>query len=121
MVFIDETDASTKMARRHGLSLRGERCRAPVTRGHWNTTTFFVGTLRLEGTTAPMVLDGAMYGVAFVAYVEQVLVPTLKPGEIVVMDNLPGRHRGPRPVARTRTPQLIPRISEPANLRPICR
>ncbi len=118
---IDETDASTKMARRHGLSLRGERCRAPVTRGHWNTTTFFVGTLRLEGMTAPMVLDGAMYGVAFVAYVEQGLVPTLKPGEIVVMDNLPGRPRGSRPVARTRTPQLIPRISEPANLRPICR
>ena len=68
MVFIDETDASTKMARRHGLSLRGERCRAPVTRGHWNTTTF-VGALRLEGMTAPMVRDGAMYGVAFLAHV----------------------------------------------------
>ncbi len=65
-MLIDETDASTKMARRHGLSLRGEHCRAPVTRGHWNTTTF-VGALRLEGMTAPMVLDGAMYGVAFVA------------------------------------------------------
>ncbi len=88
LVFIDETGASTKMARRHGRSLRGERCRAPVPHGHWKTTTF-VGALRLEGMTAPMVLDGAMHGAAFLAYVEQVLVPTLKPGEIVVMDNLP--------------------------------
>ncbi len=78
MVFIDETDASTKMARRHGLSLRGERCRAPVTRGHWNTTTF-VGALRLEAMTAPIMLDGAMHGVAFLAYVEQVFVPPHKP------------------------------------------
>ncbi len=87
-MFIDETGASTKMARRHGRSLRGERCRAPVPHGHWKTTTF-VGALRLEGMTAPMVLDGAMHGAAFLAYVEQVLVPTLKSGEIVVMDNLP--------------------------------
>jgi transposase len=87
LVFIDETGASTKMARRHGRSLRGERCRAAVPHGHWKTTTF-VGALRLEGMTAPMVLDGAMNGAAFLAYVEQVLVPTLKPGEIVVMDNL---------------------------------
>ena len=56
--------------------------------GHWKTTTF-VGALRLEGMTAPMVLDGAMNGPAFLAYVEQVLVPTLSPGDIVVMDNLP--------------------------------
>lgn len=56
--------------------------------GHWKTTTF-VGALRLEGMTAPMVLDGAMHGAAFLAYVEQVLVPTLKPGNIVIMDNLP--------------------------------
>ena len=63
-MFIDETGASTKMARRHGRSLRGERCRAPVPHGHWKTTTF-VGALRLEGMTAPMVLDGAMHGAAF--------------------------------------------------------
>lgn len=56
--------------------------------GHWKTTTF-VGALRLEGMTAPMVLDGAMNGLAFLAYVEQVLAPTLSPGDIVVMDNLP--------------------------------
>jgi transposase len=88
LVFIDETGASTKMTRRYGRSPRGERCRAPVPHGHWKTTTF-VGALRLEGMTAPMVLDGAMHGAAFIAYVEQVLVATLKPGDIVVMDNLP--------------------------------
>ncbi len=88
LVFIDETGASTKMARRYGRAPRGERCRAAVPHGHWKTTTF-VGALRLEGMTAPMVLDGAMHGAAFLAYVEQVLVPTLKPGDIVVMDNLP--------------------------------
>ena len=76
------------MARRYGRAPRGERCRAAVPHGHWKTTTF-VGALRLEGMTAPMVLDGAMHGAAFLAYVEQVLVPTLKPGDIVVMDNLP--------------------------------
>lgn len=88
LVFIDETGASTKMARRHGRSLRGERCRAPVPHGHWRTTTF-IAALRLEGMTAPLLLDGAMHGAAFLAYVEQVLVPTLSPGDIVVMDNLP--------------------------------
>lgn len=76
------------MARLRGRSLRGERCRAPVPHGHWKTTTF-VGALRLHGMTAPMVLDGAMNGPAFLAYVEQALVPTLSPGDIVVMDNLP--------------------------------
>ncbi len=88
LVFIDETGASTKMARRYGRAQRGERCRAPVPHGHWKTTTF-VGALRIDGMTAPMVLDGAMHGAAFLAYVEQVLVPTLRPGDIVVMDNLP--------------------------------
>ena len=88
LVFIDETGASTKMARRYGRALRGERCRAPVPHGHWKITTF-VGALRLEGITAPMVLDGAMHGAAFLAYVEQVLAPTLIPGDIVIMDNLP--------------------------------
>lgn len=88
LVFIDETGTSTKMARRCGRSPRGQRCRAPVPHGHWKTTTF-VGALRTCGMTAPMVLDGAMHGSAFLAYVEQVLVPTLTPGDIVVMDNLP--------------------------------
>jgi transposase len=87
-VFIDETGASTKMARLRGRAPRGERCRAPVPHGHWKTTTF-TGALRLSGMTAPMVLDGAMNGAAFLAYVEQVLRPTLRPGDVVVMDNLP--------------------------------
>lgn len=88
LVFIDETGASTKMARRYGRAPKGERCRAPVPHGHWKTTTL-VGALRLEGMTAPMILDGPMHGQAFIAYVEQVLAPTLKPGDVVVMDNLP--------------------------------
>jgi transposase len=88
LVFVDETGASTKMARRYGRSLRGERCVASVPHGHWKTTTFVAG-LRLSGLTASMTLDGAMDGVAFVAWVEQMLAPTLKTGDIVIMDNLP--------------------------------
>jgi transposase len=88
LVFIDETGASTKMARLYGRARRGQRCRAPVPHGHWETTTF-TGALRLNGLTAPMLLDGPMNADAFLAYVEQVLVPTLRSGDIVVMDNLP--------------------------------
>ncbi len=76
------------MARLRGRAPRGQRCRAPIPHGHWKTITF-VAALRLCGLTAPMVLDGPMNGQAFLAYVEQVLVPTLRPGQIVVMDNLP--------------------------------
>ena len=76
------------MARLRGRAKRGERCRSAVPHGHWKTTTFTAG-LRLTGMTAPMVLDGAMNGPAFLAYVEQVLAPTLLPGDVVVMDNLP--------------------------------
>ena len=64
LVFIDETGASTKMARLRGRAPRGQRCRAAVPHGHWKTTTF-VGALRLDGMTAPMVLDGPMNGPAF--------------------------------------------------------
>ena len=88
LVFIDETGASTKMARLRGRSRRGQRCRAAIPHGHWKTTTFTAG-LRLDGLSAPMLLDGPMDGAAFLAYVEQVLAPELKPGDIVVMDNLP--------------------------------
>ena len=76
------------MARLRGRSKRGQRCRAAVPHGHWKTTTFTAG-LRLEGLTAPMLLDGPMNGDAFLAYVVQVLVPTLVPGDLVIMDNLP--------------------------------
>jgi transposase len=88
LVFLDETGATTKMARLRGRSLRGERCRAAVPHGHWKTTTL-VAALRLDGLTAPMVLDGAMNGDAFTAYAERLLAPTLRPGDIVIMDNLP--------------------------------
>lgn len=90
-MFIDETGASTKMARLRGRAIRGQRCRAPVPHGHWKTTTF-TGALRLSGMTAPMVLDGPMDREMFQAYVEQILAPTLMPGDIVIMDNLPA-HR----------------------------
>lgn len=76
------------MARLRGWAPRGERCRAAIPHGHWKTTTFTAG-LRLDGIAAPMLLDGPMHGDAFRAYVEQVLVPELSPGDIVVMDNLP--------------------------------
>ncbi len=93
LVFIDETGADTKMTRRHGRAPRGQRLRSSVPHGHWKTTTF-VGGLRLSGMTAPMVLDGPMTGDWFVAYVEQILVPTLRPGDIVILDNLPA-HKNP--------------------------
>jgi len=78
------------MARLRGRALRGERCRAGVPHGHWKTTTF-TGALRLTGMTAPFVYDGSMNGNVFLAYVEQVLVPTLEPGDVVIMDNLPAQ------------------------------
>ena len=88
LVFIDETGASTKMARRRGRARKGERCRAAIPHGHWKTTTFTAG-LRLSGLAAPMLLDGPMNGDAFLAYVEQVLAPELEQNDIVIMDNLP--------------------------------
>lgn len=81
------------MARLYGRARRGERCVAAVPHGHWKTTTF-TGALRLSGMTAPMLLDGPMNGAAFQAYVEQVLVPTLRCGDLVVMDNL-APHKNP--------------------------
>jgi transposase len=92
LVFIDETGASTKMARLRGRAPRGHRLRAGVPLGHWKTTTF-TGALRLSGMTAPMVLDGPMTRAWFLAYVEQILCPTLRPGDVVILDNLPA-HKG---------------------------
>jgi transposase len=93
LVFLDETWTSTNMARLRGRSPRGERLRSPVPHGHWKTTTLVAG-LRLSGIAAPFVLDGPINRDAFQAYVDQVLVPELTPGDIVVMDNL-GSHKGP--------------------------
>jgi len=80
------------MARLRGRALKGARCRAAFPHGHWRTTTFIAG-LRLTGLDAPMVIDGPINGEIFLAYVEQVLVPALEPGDVVIMDNL-GSHKG---------------------------
>jgi transposase len=88
LIFVDESGLSTKMARLRGWAPKGERCRAAIPHGHWNTTTFVAG-LSLSGFCAPMLLDGPMDGEAFVAWCEHMLAPALRPGDIVVMDNLP--------------------------------
>ena len=87
LVFIDETAVTTKMVRHYGRSPRGERLVAGVPHGHWKTLTL-VAALRIDGLTAPYVVDGAMDGPSFLAYVEQILVPTLRRGGIVFMDNV---------------------------------
>jgi transposase len=92
LVFIDETWASTNMARRHGRSPKGERLRAGVPHGHWKTTTVVAG-LRLTGIAAPWVLDGPINANAFETYVEKVLAVELEPGDVVIMDNL-SSHKG---------------------------
>jgi transposase len=87
LVFVDETGAATNMARRCGRSRRGERLDGPLPHGHWKTTTF-VGGLTTRGFIAPYVTDGAMNGALFLAWVEQMLAPELRPGDLVVLDNL---------------------------------
>jgi transposase len=86
-VFLDETGTSTNMVRRYGRCRRGERLVDATPWGHWKITTFVAG-LRASGLIAPMVLDGPMTGEVFRAYVEQVLIPELSPGDVVVLDNL---------------------------------
>ena len=86
-VFLDETGTSTNMVRRYGRCPRGERLVDATPWGHWKITTFVAG-LRASGLIAPMVLDGPMTGEVFRAYVEQVLIPELSPGDVVVLDNL---------------------------------
>jgi hypothetical protein len=87
LVFIDETWATTNMTRLRGRAPRGQRLVAAVPHGHWKTSTF-VAALRTSGLTAPLIVDGAMNGEVFRAYVEQILAPMLQPGDIVIMDNL---------------------------------
>jgi transposase len=88
LIFIDESGLSTKMARLRGWAAKGQRCRAAIPHGHWKTITF-VGGLTQNGMVAPMLLDGPMDGEYFLAWVEQMLAPILRPGDLVVMDNLP--------------------------------
>jgi len=94
LVFIDETWASTNMARRYGRARRGRRLRVGVPHGRWRTIPFVAG-LRTSGVVAPLVLDGPINRAAFEAYVEKVLVPELRPGDVVILDNL-SSHKGAR-------------------------
>jgi hypothetical protein len=91
LVFIDETWIKTNMAPLRGWGPKGKRLRSFAPHGHWRTLTF-LGALRCDRLTAPCVFDGPINGECFRAYVEQQLVPVLKPGDIVVMDNL-GSHK----------------------------
>lgn len=91
LVFLDETWAKTNMTRLRGRAPRGRRLVAAAPHGHWKTTTF-VAALRSDGLVAPGVFEGAINGRSFLAYVRQILAPVLKPGDIVVMDNL-GSHK----------------------------
>jgi transposase len=92
LVFIDETWAKTNMTRLRGWAPRGHKLVAKVPHGHWRTLTF-LAALRHNRIEAPCVIDGPINGESFLAYVEQVLVPTLGPGDIVIIDNL-GSHKG---------------------------
>ena len=92
LVFIDETWAKTNMTRTHGRALRGQRLVDKVPHGHWKTLTF-LAALRHDRIDAPYVLDGPINGEYFLAWTEQCLVPTLSPGDVLIMDNL-GSHKG---------------------------
>ena len=94
LIFIDETWAKTNMDRTHGWAPRGKRLRMAVPHGHRNTTTFVAGLTR-RGMIAPFVIAGAIDRNAFEAYVKTILIPELRPGDIVVMDNL-SSHKGPK-------------------------
>ena len=91
LVFIDETWAKTNMTRLHGRCRRGDRLVAKTPHGRWRTLTF-LAALRCDRIEAPCVIDGPINGRSFLAYVQQMLVPTLRPGDVVVMDNL-GSHK----------------------------
>lgn len=92
LVFIDETGIATDLIRRYGRSVRGTRVHDQAPYGRWETYTC-VAALRLDGITAPGVIDGPIDHDSFAAYVEQILVPTLRAGDIVILDNL-ASHRG---------------------------
>jgi putative transposase len=92
LVFIDETWTKTNMAPLRGWAPRGHRLTAKVPHGHWKTTTF-LAALRYDRIAAPWLLEGPIDGESFRTYVERVLVPTLREGDIVIMDNL-GSHKG---------------------------
>jgi transposase len=90
-VFLDETAATTRMVRRYGWASRGARCRITAPAGHWKTTTVIAG-LRTSGPSAVALLDGPVTGERFRVYVAETLVPTLRPGDTLILDNL-GAHK----------------------------
>jgi transposase len=107
LIFIDETGATTKMSRRYGRCTKSKRLVDKVPHGHWKTTTF-MAALRNTGLTAPMILDGPMNGDIFRTWVQQFLLPTLAPGDIVVMDNLPAHKvAGIRQMIETANAKLL--------------
>jgi transposase len=119
LVFLDETWTKTNMTRLRGRARRGERVVAYAPHGHWNTTTFLAG-LRHDRLVAPMVLDGAINGCAFLAYVEQVLAPTLEPDDVVIADNLPSHKvAGVRDAIHARGASLLFLPSYSPDLNPI--
>ena len=87
MVFIDETGLNTKMARLYGRSLKSQRCLGHVPHGHWQTSTF-IAALRAESITAPFLIEGAVNAEVFTAYLQEVLCPELRAGDVVILDNL---------------------------------
>ncbi|MBI2817296.1 MAG: IS630 family transposase [Acidobacteria bacterium] len=91
LVFVDESGATTEMTRRYGRAPRGERVREATPAGHWSTLTL-LGAMNREGLVASMTVEAPTDGEVMGAYVEQVLCPRLKPGQVVVMDNL-GAHK----------------------------
>lgn len=97
LVFLDESGAKTNMTRLYGRSFDGQRVVGAAPHGHWRTTTM-LAAMRIDGSTAPMVIEGPTDAEVFEAYVEQVLAGSLRPGDIVVMDNL-APHKKPAVIA----------------------
>ena len=87
LVFVDESGAKTNMTRLRGRSLKGKRLNASAPSGHWQTTTM-IGAVRLDGSTACMAIEGATNTEVFRAFVSEILIPELRPNDIVIMDNL---------------------------------
>jgi transposase len=92
LIFLDETGVTTNMVRRYGWARRGQRVKGYAPAGHWKITTFIAGLSR-DGFLAPFVVDQPMNREIFTQYVRQFLVPELKPGDVVILDNL-SSHKG---------------------------
>jgi len=114
LVFVDEIWAKTNVTRTHGRAARGERLVAKVPHGRWTTLTF-IAALKCDAITAPLVLDQPINGEWFRVRVEQALIPTPKPGDVVVLDNL-GSHKGKavrRAIRQAGAPHAVPAALQP--------